>query len=277
MTSWSLAVHGGAYNDVREGPADQQEAFLRELLRSQAQALTHGASALDVVTATISAMEDSGLFNAGKGAVTTTHGHAELDAGIMDGTTLNAGAVASIRDFKNPILCARAVMERTKHVLLVGEGAEAYLRREQFEEVGPTYYTHATAIGHDTIGAVARDSEGRLAVATSTGGISGKLPGRVGDSPLIGAGTWADGEVAVSCTGTGEFFIRSAAASRLSSLVSSGKSVAEAANAIIAQVGALGGTGGLIAVDKNGGVALPFNSKGMVRATAVPGKIEVTA
>lgn len=275
--SWSLAVHGGAYNEVREGPADQQEPFLRELLRSQAQALGHGTSALDVVTATVSAMEDSGLFNAGKGAVTTTHGHAELDAGIMDGSTMKAGAVASIRDFKNPILCARGVMERTKHVLLVGEGAEAYLRGEKFEEVEPTYYTHATAIGHDTIGAVARDSEGRLAVATSTGGISGKLPGRVGDSPVVGAGTWADKHIAVSCTGTGEYFIRTAAGSWLAFLVGQGKPLAEAAEQVMAAITEMGGTGGLIAIDAAGNVTMPFISKGMVRGRAAPGILEVTA
>ncbi len=277
MTQWALAVHGGAYGDVREGPADQQEPFLRELIRAQANALEHGASALDVVTATVTAMEDSGLFNAGKGAVTTAHGHVELDAAIMDGSNLNAGAVASIRDFKNPILGARAVMEHTKHVLLAGEGAEEFLRGCGLAEVNDTYYTHAIATGHDTIGAVARDKDGKLAVATSTGGLSGKTSGRVGDSPVIGAGTWADGRVAVSCTGTGEYFIRSAAASRLAMMVEhQNRPLAEAAEDVIHQhIGKLGGHGGLIAVSAAGEIAMPFNSKGMVRGRATPGGIEV--
>lgn len=275
---WTLALHGGAYGDVREGPADQQKAFLHELLRAQAAALEHGTSALDVVIATVAAMEDSGLFNAGKGAVATAHGHVELDAAIMDGVTLKAGAVASIRDFKNPIHCARAVMEHTPHVLMVGTGAEEFLRGCGMEEVNDQYYTHATATGHDTIGAVARDRDGRLAVATSTGGLSNKLSGRVGDSPVIGAGTWADANVAVSCTGTGEYFIRAAAASRLALLLEYNHTpLADAAKTVIHQhVAPLGGFGGLIAVDAAGNIAMPFNSKGMVRGSATPGGIEVT-
>jgi len=278
MTHWALALHGGAYGDTREGPADQQEPFLRELIRSQAQALEHGASALDVVTETVRAMEDSGLFNAGKGAVTTAHGHVELDASIMDGSTLKAGAIASIRDFRNPILGARAVMEHTKHVLLTGEGAEEFLRGCGLEEVNDTYYTHAIATGHDTIGCVALGKDGKLAVATSTGGLSGKTSGRVGDSPVIGAGTWADGRVAVSCTGQGEYFIRSAAASRLAMMLEyQNRPLAEAAEDVIHQhVGKLGGKGGLIALNAAGEIAIPFNSKGMVRGSATPGGIFVT-
>lgn len=273
--SWSLAVHGGAYNETREGPADQQEAFLRELLRAQAQALGHGVCALDVVTATVAAMEDSGLFNAGKGAVTTAQGCVELDAGIMEGSTRKAGAVASIRDFKNPILCARAVMEQTPHVLLTGLGAEQFLRTQGLQTVNDTYYTHALASGHDTIGAVARDRQGEMAVATSTGGIMGKMPGRVGDSPLIGSGTWADETVAISCTGKGEFFIRTAAASRLALAVAQGIPLAEAATSVMAEVGNIGGTGGLIAVNQAGEIAQPFISQGMVRGRATPEGIEV--
>ncbi len=285
MTNWALALHGGAYNDVREGPAEKQEPFLRTLLAQQAEALAAGASALDVVTATVAAMEDSGWFNAGKGAVATANGHVELDAGIMDGATLRAGAIASVRGVKNPILGARAVMERTPHVLLVGAGAETFLREQKLEEVPSDYHIHAhsapkhaSSAGGDTIGCVARDVHGRLAVATSTGGLAGKRAGRVGDSPVIGAGTWADARVAISCTGTGEFFIRTAAASRLAMLVEYHTTpLADAASTVIHQhVGPLGGSGGLIAVDGAGNIAMPFNSKGMVRGSATPRGIEVT-
>lgn len=285
MSDWALALHGGAYNDVREGPADQQEAFLRALLPVQAAALQAGASALDVVTATVAAMEDSGWFNAGKGAVATAAGHVELDAGVMDGSTRRAGAIASIRHFRNPIHGARAVMEHSPHVLLVGAGAEQFLSERGLEEVTPDYHLHATASQNiasgaacDTIGAVARDREGRLAVATSTGGLAGKRPGRVGDSPVIGAGTWADGHVAVSCTGTGEYFIRTHAAGNLAMLVTHQQlPLAQAAAQVMAEVKALGGTGGLIAIDRNGNITQPFISKGMVRGVATPDGIDVTA
>lgn len=284
MTHWSLAVHGGAYNDVREGPPEKQEPFLRTLLAQQSAALEKGASALDVVSATVAAMEDSGWFNAGKGAVATADGHVELDAAIMDGVSLKAGAVASIRQFKNPILGARCVLEHTRHVLLTGAGAEKFLRDQKLEEVAWNYYLHATPNHHvsggggDTIGAVARDQRGRLAVATSTGGLAGKMSGRVGDSPVIGAGTWADGRVAVSCTGTGEYFIRSAAASRLAMMMEyKNMPLKDAADVIIHQhIGHLGGSGGLIAVDAAGNIAMPFNSKGMVRGRATPGGIDIT-
>jgi L-asparaginase/beta-aspartyl-peptidase (threonine type) len=168
-------------------------------------------------------------------------------------------------------------MLHTPHVLLAGDGAEEFLRARKLAEVDNRYYSHATATGHDTIGAVARDMQGRLAVATSTGGLSGKRAGRVGDSPIIGAGTWADGNAAVSCTGQGEYFIRAAAASRVSALIEYGKlPLAEAASQVIAQVGTLGGSGGLIAVDVAGNIAMPFNSKGMVRGWAIPGSVHIT-
>jgi beta-aspartyl-peptidase (threonine type) len=248
---------------------------LRELLPLMGQKLENGIPALEVVVETIAAMEDSGHFNAGKGAVANTEGEIELDAALMDGSTARAGAAAAIRGFRNPIRCARAVME-TRHILLAGAGAERYLRQQKLEEVDGHYFLHHHRQAHDTIGAVALDKAGRLAVATSTGGLSDKLPGRIGDSPLIGAGTYADGNVAVSCTGTGEYFIRISAAARLALRMEYGNEpLDKAAQAVIEHITTLGGRGGLIALDREGNMAFPFNSRGMVRGWVTPGSWEV--
>jgi beta-aspartyl-peptidase (threonine type) len=255
--------------------------------------LQGGGSSLDAVEAAVRVLEDDPHFNAGKGSVFTSAGTIEMDAAIMDGKTLAAGAVAGIEHVRNPIILARAVMEKSKHVMMIGAGAEEFAKRNGIELVDAKYFftqdrwdalqkmkaaEKAGADGskkfiisdverHGTVGAVARDAQGNLAAATSTGGTTNKLPGRVGDSPVIGAGTYADNATcAVSCTGDGEFFIRAAVAHQLSALMKlRGMSLSEAAESALADAEKLGGTGGLIAVDKNGNVALPFNTSGMYR------------
>ncbi|MEJ0009724.1 MAG: isoaspartyl peptidase/L-asparaginase [Alphaproteobacteria bacterium] len=273
--TWTIALHGGAYSDP-EGDASGQESFLRELLPVLGQRLANAEPALEAVTEALRAMEDSGFFNAGKGAAANAHGDVELDAAVMEGHSSRAGAVAAVRGFRNPVLAARTIMETTKHVLLAGPLAERYLREQKLEEVSPGYFTHAQQHReHGTIGAVALDVHGHFAAATSTGGIAGKLPGRIGDSPIVGAGTWADGRCAVSCTGQGETFIRSAAAARLAFALGNGTTLVEAAQQALDAVEAIGGKGGLIAIDRSGHVAAPFVTRGMVRGWALPGEMEV--
>jgi beta-aspartyl-peptidase (threonine type) len=252
---------------------------------------THGAS-LDAVEAAIRVLEDSPLFNAGRGAAFTHAGTNELDASIMDGQGLRAGAVATVRHIRNPIGLARLVMERSPHVLLAGEGAEAFAQAQGIELVAQEYFftqrrwdslqraleaekQGAAGSGgderaegkHGTVGAVALDERGNLAAGTSTGGMTNKPVGRVGDSPIIGAGTYASNATcAVSGTGDGEFFIRAVAAYGVSALMEhGGLGVGAAAAAMIEKVGRLGGEGGMIALDKNGNFAMPFNSEGMYR------------
>ncbi len=268
----SLVLHGGAGGLARDRDYAAEIAHMRGLVEAGRDRLAAGASALDVAMETVAALEASGLYVAGRGASPNTAGRFELDASLMDGRTRRAGAVAALEGFASPIRAARAVMERTPHVLLAGSGAAAFADAEGLERVEASWFTPvrpstATAHSTGTVGCVALDETGALAAATSTGGTHGKLFGRVGDSPIVGAGCWADGRVAVSCTGLGEAFIRAAAAAQVSfRLGLAGQSLDVAADAVLADVGALGGSGGLIAVSATGEIAAPFTTGGMKRA-----------
>jgi len=244
--------------------------------------LAGGGSALDAVAAAVTALEDDPLFNAGRGSVFTRAGMQEMDACIMDGADRRAGAVAGVFGPRNPVQAARAVMENSRHVLLIGEAALAFCREQGVAFCEPGYF-HSGARWRElqraleqaerqppqygTVGAVARDRRGNLAAATSTGGMTGKMPGRVGDTPIIGAGTYADNATcAVSATGHGEFFIRHGAAFEIAArLRHAGQSLGEAARAVIEELGAASGSGGIVAVDRAGTLALPFNTAGMYR------------
>ena len=270
----SVALHGGA--GARRGVDYSREIpHMQGLIEAARDRLLAGASALDVAVETVAALEASGLYVAGRGASPGKTGVYELDASVMDGATARAGAVAALSGFESPVTVARAVMERTDHVMLAGEGAAAFAAEQHLARIADArqWFTHAAAEvdddghAHGTVGCVVRDAEGRLAAATSTGGTFGKLFGRVGDTPVIAAGTWADRHVAVSSTGLGEYFIRTAAAAQIAFRVRfGGQSLQQAADEVLGEIGALGGDGGLIAVDADGNLALPFNSEGMKRA-----------
>ena len=288
----AIAIHGGAGTIERGSMTDAQEAAIRKDLENALDAghavLARGGDALDAVTVVVTRLEDSPHFNAGKGAVFTADGRNELDASIMSGHDRRAGAVAGLTRVKNPILLARAVMEKSVHVMMIGAGAETFAREVGIEFVEPAYfrteprwqqYLKAKADAQKqaavprsnyfgTVGAVALDREGHLAAATSTGGMTLKRYGRVGDAPIIGAGTWADEQCAVSATGWGEYFIRLNVAHDICARVRyAGDSLAKAADAVVIdQVPALGGDGGVIALDASGEVRMPFNTKGMYRA-----------
>jgi L-asparaginase / beta-aspartyl-peptidase len=269
-----LAIHGGAGVMRRDKPGERHRAVLKQALEAGYRQKT----ALDAVIAAVMVLEDSPLFNAGRGSCLNADGEIEMDASVMEGEGLRAGAVAAVRRIRNPVLAARAVMEQSRHVLLAGRGAEAFARRQGLK-LEPESYFHTTlrraaltrnlTNHHGTVGAVALDQEGNLAAATSTGGYTGKLPGRIGDSPIIGAGTYADNRAcAVSGTGLGEAFIRAAVAYDVGARMLYRKdSLRKAAAAALAAVARLGGDGGLIAVDRRGNVAMPFNSEGMYRAS----------
>ena len=285
-----LVIHGGAGTLSRlEITAEQEKDFrtaLKASLVSGYDALARGQSALDAVQISVKSLEDCPLFNAGRGAVFTHDGTNEMDASIMDGSTQRAGAVTGVRHVRNPIVCARSVMDLSEHVMLSGEGAEKFAAVHQLPMESPEYFfnefrwkqlqeikeTEKTTLDHTlgkigTVGAVALDVRGNLAAASSTGGMTNKRYGRVGDSPLIGCGTYANQQCAISCTGHGEFFIRTVAAHSVAMAVEyGGKSVHEAALSVIFdKVGALGGQGGLIAVDAKGNITMPFNTEGMYR------------
>jgi L-asparaginase / beta-aspartyl-peptidase len=283
---WSLVLHGGA-GPTRGRTYDAEEAHMTEVLKRGADMLDDGATALDVVTAMVAALEESGFHVAGKGASPNSNGDYELDAAIMDGTQRRAGGVGALVGFRSPIKVARALMETSPHVLLVGNGAASFAKNAGCETIDnpADYYTPAITrpvepgeLAHGTVGAVARDIAGRLAAATSTGGLLNKTPGRVGDTPIIGSGTWADERVAISCTGQGEYFMRAAVAADVSARVRYGKQTLAAACAgALADMASLGGDGGLIAVDAMGNVATPYNSEGMKRGIATQaGRFEVT-
>ena len=244
--------------------------------------LVVGGSALDAVTRAVAALEDDPLFNAGRGSVFTAAGTQEMDASVMDGRDHRAGAVAGILGPRNPVLAARVVMECSPHVLLIGEGALAFCRQQRVPFAEPGYFSTEERLREllealekrrrdiaeeGTVGAVARDRDCNLAAATSTGGMTGKTPGRVGDSPIIGAGTYADNATcAVSATGHGEFFIRYGAAFEIAArLRHADQSLRQAAEAVIEALAKLGGRGGVVAVDRTGALALPFNTSGMYR------------
>ncbi|MCC7376865.1 MAG: isoaspartyl peptidase/L-asparaginase [Verrucomicrobiales bacterium] len=291
--SYALAIHGGATSLARSGLTEVAEAAIHQDLRQALQAgetvLREGGLAMDAVLAAVIELENSPWFNAGRGSALNQDGFCEMDAALMDGRTRAAGAVAGVRRVRNPILAARAVMERTPHVLLVGSEADRFAEGIGLPMAGPEYFiterraerlararSAASTSGQGpsgaspfgTVGAVARDLQGNLAAATSTGGLDGKLPGRVGDSPLIGAGTYAqNGLCAVSGTGFGEAYIRAVAAHDIASMMQyAGLDVVEATRRVIEEkVPELGGSGGAIVVDAEGRLTLPFTTDAMYR------------
>lgn len=273
-----LAVHGGAGGRARLDP-ELEEACrrgIRDALEAGADALRTGDH-LDAVEAAVASLEDTEVFNAGRGACYTTDATQELEAAIMDGTTRDAGAGLLLSHVRNPVRLARAVLSGSPHVALAGASAERFAARYGVDLVDRAYFHSERRLqalladrpdptaGHGTVGAVARAGH-HLAAATSTGGMTGKAAGRVGDTPLVGAGTYADERVAVSTTGHGEFFVRTVAAHRVADLVElAGLGTAEAAGRVIEEVGALGGSGGLLALDHSGRLAMPFNTLMMPR------------
>lgn len=294
-----LAIHGGAGTILKKNMTPEKEKAYRDKLTEALQAgykiLSNGGSSLDAVQAAIVVMEDSPLFNAGKGSVFNNDGKNEMDAAIMDGSNLKAGSVAGVHLIKNPVLAARAVMEKSEHVMLIGEGAEKFAKEKGLEIVDANYFydeyryqqflkakemqkiemDHSDSVKtknkpdkHGTVGAVAVDKNKNLAAATSTGGMTNKKYGRVGDAPIIGAGTYANNNsCAVSCTGHGEYFIRAVVAHEISSLIEyKNLPVKEASEFVIMdKLKKMGGEGGAIVLDKAGNAALPFNTEGMYR------------
>lgn len=323
----AFAIHGGAGAMPRADLSAERERLIRKdlerALRAGHAVLAANGTSLDAVTRAIVVLEDSPYFNAGRGAVFNADGVNELDAAIMDGATRKAGAVAGLHRIRNPVLLARAVMEQSVHVMMIGEGAEAFAKSVGFEFVAPRYFrteerwqqlqkakaaerarpgakkgsesffapmpfldlqlsrenmTPTPFSYFGTVGAVALDAQGHLAAATSTGGMTNKRYGRVGDSPIIGAGTYASDKCAVSATGWGEFFIRAVVAYDICARVAyRGDTIAAAAKEVVMEVvPALGGDGGVIAMDAQGNIAMPFNTEGMYRGTIdADGKVEI--
>ena len=316
-TKYMLVIHGGAGTiEKKFMTPEKEEAYtlaLTAALQKGYEQIKAGKTSLDAVEAAINVLEDCPLFNAGRGAVFTHDGKNELDASIMDGKTLKAGAVAGVTTIKNPINAARSVMEKSAHVMMIGRGAELFAmengcdtasaayfftqerwdqlqRTKREEETGRAAYTESEIRANriagiseldkkfGTVGAVALDKMGNLAAGTSTGGMTNKRYGRVGDSPIIGGGTYCNNQTAgISCTGWGEFYIREVAAHRVSSLIELKKmSVEQAVKQVIDEIGKMGGDGGIISLDKLGNVAMEFNTSGMYRGTVDEhGKISV--
>lgn len=304
-----MVIHGGAGTIEKKYMTPQKEkayiAALTNALENGYKLIKQGYPAMDAVQAAVNVMEDSPLFNAGKGAVFTNAGKNELDASIMDGATLKAGAVAGVSTIKNPINAARAVMEKSEHVMMVGQGAELFALENGCDTVSSSYFftkerwdqlqrtkkkeenSGRAAFNDDdirnsriagispqdakfgTVGAVALDRDGNLAAGTSTGGMTNKKYGRVGDSPIIGAGTYCNNATAgISCTGWGEYYIREVAANRVSALIElKGLSVVDATKQVIDEIGKMGGDGGIITLNRKGEVAMEFNTSGMYRGT----------
>lgn len=312
MIKPTLAIHGGAGAMTRASITPQMrnayEQALRDILAGGAQVLSGGGSALDAVTEAVRLLEECPLFNAGRGAVFTRDAGHELDAAIMDGSSRNCGAVAALRTVRNPVLAARAVMENSPHVFFAGAGAEEFARAQGLEIVDPSFFStperrvqldqvqqtgaETIVLDHDrvaqhessppldestklgTVGAVALDAQGNLAAATSTGGMTNKWPGRVGDSPIIGAGCYAsNASCAVSSTGKGEAFIRGVAAYDVAAMMEyAGADLRQATHRVIHEkLPLLDGSGGLIAIDRHGNVNMPFNTEGMYRGSVVVG------
>ncbi|CAN5620048.1 beta-aspartyl-peptidase [soil metagenome] len=302
--NYSIAIHGGAGTITRSSmTAEKEKAYtdaLTKALEAGNKILASGGSSLDAVTAAVSNMEDCPLFNAGKGSVFTADEKHEMDASIMRGDTLAAGAVSGVHSIKNPVQLARAIMEKSDHVFLYGSGAALFAKKlnlkfevdnyfydefrhaqwREAQETGKILLDH-TENGNKkfgTVGAVALDKDGNLAAATSTGGMTNKRYNRIGDSPIIGAGTYANNKTcAISCTGHGEFFIRAVVAHDISAMMEyGGLSLASACEKVVMdKLVKLGGEGGLIAVDHQGNICLPFNSEGMYRASQKEGEAPV--
>lgn len=305
---YAIVIHGGAGTIHKASMSKAQQADYEKTLKAAVDAgyliLEQGGTSLDAITKAVLILEDSPLFNAGKGAVYTYEGGHELDASIMRGDTLEAGAVAGVTNVKNPVLLARAVMEKSEHVMLAGKGAEQFAKEQRLELVKNSYFDtefrfkalqkalesmqkqpHQASLrlspswkaewNMGTVGAVALDKQGNLAAATSTGGMTAKRYGRIGDAPIIGAGNFADNSsCAVSATGHGEFFIRYRVAADICARVKyAGLSAATAADQVIQQeLKKVGGTGGVIVMDKQGNISWPFNTEGMYRAKRSAGQ-----
>ncbi|MEM8615535.1 MAG: isoaspartyl peptidase/L-asparaginase [Pseudomonadota bacterium] len=286
---YALVIHGGA------GPKpgrdySEVERHLSDLIAKGETLLKSGASAVDTVEEMVWELERSGLYVAGRGSAPNAAGFVETDAAIMDGAAMKAGSIAAVRDLKSPISGARAVMDKSPHVMLAGEGADRFCA-----ELSLPLVTHPAAwyrlpvgveaaetltdeLTHGTVGAVALDQGGRLAAATSTGGLFGKRAGRIGDTPIIGSGTWADGNVAISCTGLGEYFILSNAAHDVAAQMTyAGIPLTEAAECTLEKVAALGGDGGLIAIDQRGNIVTRYNSDGLKCAAVKAGSASVVS
>lgn len=307
-----LVIHGGAGTITPAMmTAEKEKAYrakLTEALKAGYAEIITGKSSVDAVAATIIILEDSPLFNAGKGAVFTNEGKNELDASVMSGKDKSAGAVAGVHTVKNPIKAAIAVMQNSEHVMLSGEGAEKFAKEQGLEIVKPEYFwtkdrweglqklkqkellknpvktsqnhlpeSYETDQKFGTVGAVALDRNGNIAAGTSTGGMTNKKYGRIGDAPIIGAGTYANSQVGISATGWGEYFIRATAARTLAAKMEyQNKDVKSAAQEVISEIEKMGGDGGLIALDKDGNIAMPFNTAGMYRgAITEKGEIEI--
>lgn len=300
-----LVIHGGAGTILKENMSPEKEKAyrfaLQEALQNGYKVIKNGGESEDAVIEAIKVMENSPLFNAGKGAVFTHEGKNEMDASIMKGKTMQAGAVASVTTIKNPILAAKAVMNNSAHVMMAGKGAEEFAVKQGLEIVDPSYFRtedrwnslqkvlekdkEKMELDHDaktqayvpfnfvdekfgTVGAVALDAKGNITAGTSTGGMTNKRYGRVGDSPIIGAGTYANNEVGVSCTGWGEYFIKAIAAYDVAALMKYKQvSSQEAGKEVIKKIGEMGGDGGMIVLDKNGQASFPFNTAGMYRGS----------